>query len=741
MVKNEENILEKTLQALVPLMKLIDSELIILDTGSTDNSVEIARRYTDKIYFKVWNNNFSDMRNESIKYASGKWIFVLDADEELMEYNKLVEFFNSDINDEYNSASIELKSMLSEDGKQFNCAKLPRIFRNTIDFRYEGAIHEQPIYKEPIFNRIATFNHYGYLFVDEELRQRKSKRNKGILFKALKDDCNNPYLNYQLGKDFIVSNEIYDGLDYLEKSRRLYLKQNMIPTFVLQDIARVYLHLNKNTKCKNLCLEYIKKDNKNIDIYFYLASSQMKLGEYEKSIESYNRYLYLIENYDITTQANNISCTGDTIACIQECKENMVICYFNLEKYSDVINSIQKLSSEAISNLYYVIFMSFNKNNKVKNIKEIYDRYATTNVEKIKMIENIEMMLNNIKINEKEKNYRILSEIEGNYGKLNKVRLGKKLTVEEYKDILITEKGSYYGDIIYYSLEENIDIEELLQKVSYSTIQNYISYIVLNRKESILKLYEILLNAPITLEKSSLILYSSLAKILLFAGNLTSYKYKNLFLMYMTYRYEYIRQIYREEFSDEELMHLVTDAESIFILEFMNIQNLVEINPLEYIRRIKKLLVENPQYKKGIQIFIDKFENEFNEKEELKKLKKQYKVIIEQNINKGNLDVSEKLINDYEDMFDYEDTNNIKAVVSMYRNNIEDTEKYLKLAYCNNRNDEDVLFNIAYIKENNGDVKSALDFYNKILNVAKDNNLKCEVLERIKNLSEEKVYI
>ena len=102
MVKNEEINLDKTLFALSDLRTEIDSELIILDTGSIDNTVEIAKKYTDKVYFAKWNNNFADMRNISISYATGEWILILDADEKLTNYDRLKEFFNSDLKEKYN---------------------------------------------------------------------------------------------------------------------------------------------------------------------------------------------------------------------------------------------------------------------------------------------------------------------------------------------------------------------------------------------------------------------------------------------------------------------------------------------------------------------------------------------------------------------------------------------------------------------------------------------------------------
>ncbi|EQB3123896.1 glycosyltransferase, partial [Clostridium botulinum] len=68
MVKNESKYLDKCLSSLKPVLDAVSSELIIVDTGSTDNTVEIAKKYTDKLYFHNWNNDFSDMRNITIDY-------------------------------------------------------------------------------------------------------------------------------------------------------------------------------------------------------------------------------------------------------------------------------------------------------------------------------------------------------------------------------------------------------------------------------------------------------------------------------------------------------------------------------------------------------------------------------------------------------------------------------------------------------------------------------------------------
>ncbi|MGL5640693.1 MAG: glycosyltransferase family 2 protein, partial [Paraclostridium sp.] len=229
MMKNEEIYLDKTLKALQPLMKDINSELVILDTGSSDSSVEIAKKYTDKVFFANWNDNFAEMRNISISYASGDWVLILDADEELTNYDKLKKFFNSSLCKKYNSASITLKNILSQDGKVYSTSPLIRMFKNYEGFRYGGAIHEQPIFKKPIYNNVAMFDHYGYLFENEEVKQLKDSRNKKILLEEIKNKPLDPYTNYQLGKNYIISSDYEDAIYYMEKSYDLYTKINYIP--------------------------------------------------------------------------------------------------------------------------------------------------------------------------------------------------------------------------------------------------------------------------------------------------------------------------------------------------------------------------------------------------------------------------------------------------------------------------------------------------------------------------------
>lgn len=735
MVKNEERYLDKTLELLKPLMKEIDSELIILDTGSDDSTVEIAKKHTDKVFFANWNNDFAKMRNISISHASGDWILILDADEQLTNYDKLKEFFNSNLCEKYNSATITLKNIFSEDEDRYSIDPLLRLFKNYDDFRYEGAIHEQPIFKSPTYNDIARFNHYGYLFEDEEVRQLKESRNKAILLKEIEKRPNNPYINYQLGKQYIISQNYEDALFYMEKGYEIYEKNKYIPLFVTLDLANLYVDLSEFDKCENLCIKYIKNDDRNIDIYYYLATSQKQLNKYKKSIESYKRYLYLTENFDITTQANNTECNYDTLLNKEKAIINTIDNYYKLEMYEDVIKDIDNMSINVLEEAYLVIFMSLYKLNKEEKIIELFNKISGSKSQENKFKVAIESILNRVKENDKSKFYKILSNIDDNYGILNKIRLGMTLNEEEYNYILKEEKEVYFSEILYYAIENNFNIENVLNNVSYIKMQNFTDYLIKTKRECIINLYNYLENVSNTMDYKKLQVYACLSKSLLMYGNLVGDKYKKIFYMYISYNYEFLRRVYNINLKNEEAINLLRNEEDEFIVKLKRIEKYKSNDELTYIRKLKDLLIDNPYYKKCIKLLISDFEKELNENTELKELKTKYKLLIESSINGGNLDEAIKMINEYESMFSEEfEILNMKAVIALMSSQLDKAEKLLKNSWIYNSEDFNVIFNIAYLKELIGDKQEAKQFYENIINNCNEADIVREASENIKKL-------
>ncbi|MGL5750856.1 MAG: glycosyltransferase, partial [Paraclostridium sp.] len=504
MVKNEEKFLYKTLDALKPLMNKIDSELIVLDTGSNDNTVEIAKQFTEKVYFKEWNNDFADMRNTSISYAKGKWLLVIDADEVLIKFEKLIGFFKSGDYKNYNTASIKLKNYTSNDLKEYNYMCINRFFRN-IEFKYEGSIHEQPIYQTPIYNEIAEFDHYGYIFEDEEFKIKKMERNEILLFDELKKNPNDPYINYQLGKNFMVLNKNEEALVYMEKSKKLYEKMNVLATYVYSNLCRIYLKLGKNRDVESVCLNYIKKQNKNIDIYFYLSQAQINLGKIEKSIKSLEKYLYLVRNYNITEQSNSIFAYDDTSRLTDDAVIALMKLYYSMDRFEKVLELYETIEdNEKRKKSYYHLFMSIKHLKQYDMLLKYYDEIKEFKDDRDSYYYALEVLEKSLLEEEKNEVYKVILDIEGNYGKLNKFRYEKNIDLIEAKNILKEEKDTIYGSIINLAIKQNIDLIELLKDLDSVWIEKFVSYAIGHDRKVTVDLYKYIMQLHISFDLENL---------------------------------------------------------------------------------------------------------------------------------------------------------------------------------------------------------------------------------------------
>jgi glycosyltransferase involved in cell wall biosynthesis len=130
-VKNEHDLLPRCLDSIREF-----DEIIITDTGSTDDTVEIAKKYTDKVYHFKWCDDFSKARNYSLSKVTGDWVLVIDADEVLKTPCKAVK---SILSKEKDKKVLGVK-MTAEGTK--NSHYSDRIFRNLPEIKYRGVIHE-----------------------------------------------------------------------------------------------------------------------------------------------------------------------------------------------------------------------------------------------------------------------------------------------------------------------------------------------------------------------------------------------------------------------------------------------------------------------------------------------------------------------------------------------------------------------------------------------------------------------
>ncbi len=135
--KNEEACLSVMLDSI----KGIADEIVICDTGSTDSTIEVAKRYTDKVYSIPWEDSFAKARNIALGYCTGDWILSIDCDEVLTKESadKLKPFLEK-LSDNVHLVLVTMQ-MLRDDGSLHQTYLAERIIRNNVGAHFEGDMH------------------------------------------------------------------------------------------------------------------------------------------------------------------------------------------------------------------------------------------------------------------------------------------------------------------------------------------------------------------------------------------------------------------------------------------------------------------------------------------------------------------------------------------------------------------------------------------------------------------------
>ncbi|MFR9070230.1 MAG: hypothetical protein ACLVIU_07715, partial [Paraclostridium sp.] len=134
-------------------------------------------------------------------------------------------------------------------------------------------------------------------------------------------------------------------------------------------------------------------------------------------------------------------------------------------------------------------------------------------------------------------------------------------------------------------------------------------------------------------------------------------------------------------------------------------------------------------------VLVEKFKSEFNQNEELKYLKKQYKELIKNDVNKGDIINAQNKIDEYESIFGAEiDILNFKAIIKILNGDFISADKLLKNAYIIDKYNYDVIFNIAYVKQMLEEYEESVKFFNYIINYCDNDEIVLEAKEKIMNM-------
>ncbi|MFS0872433.1 glycosyltransferase [Paenibacillus xylanilyticus] len=219
-VKDEEEPLQRCLEA---VRELVD-EIIIVDTGSADDTVRIAQFYSAVVIRAEWDGDFAAARNQSLTAATKSWILVLDADEVWVRTEQMkteLEQLLSASPDDVWGYWIQVTSLLGRSGEERVTDAVCRLFRNDPRIAFKGKIHEEvassimAFAPEGVKNSKWEVMHYGYL-EEAIVRKNKTERNMRLIRSALNGAADHPELLYALAAEWFQQGEYDEALKLLE---------------------------------------------------------------------------------------------------------------------------------------------------------------------------------------------------------------------------------------------------------------------------------------------------------------------------------------------------------------------------------------------------------------------------------------------------------------------------------------------------------------------------------------------
>jgi tetratricopeptide (TPR) repeat protein len=302
-VKNEEKFLPGCLESVKGLV----DEIVIVDTGSTDNTKRIAESYGARIFDFEWCDDFSAARNESIRKATGDWILYLDADERIdKSFHDTIRKLIADR--KVDAYLLNVKSRIGTEAESLHhLISYPRLFRNINGIAFVGQVHEQittslRALRARIVQSNVVIEHLGYAQSKEVIRE-KARRNYELLLVQVEKGENRGYALYQLGQTEIILGDIEKGLIHLNEALATGGFGNSVTASIYAIIAEKKLQMGEYEGALDACNKSIEFAQQQIFAYMLKADIYVKLREYRKAEES---LLQAVRQYELNVSKGKV---------------------------------------------------------------------------------------------------------------------------------------------------------------------------------------------------------------------------------------------------------------------------------------------------------------------------------------------------------------------------------------------------------------------------------------------------
>lgn len=284
---------EETLPDCLESIKDFADEIIVVDTGSTDRTVEIAESYDAKVSFFEWNDSFADAKNVAIEQAACDWVFVIDADERLNEKAKCT-IRKTVIDGTHDAYSLCQRSSLNDKHTDYWQGPAIRLWRNKTEIRFRGRVHESVHHLVEngtisLANIDATIDHIGYLpeVID---RKHKDSRNKKLMRIEFDEDPDSLHYTFHLARSHHAKGNYEEALSHYEKALRLApSNQRLLKIQICSSMATIYSILNDTDNALAMIDHAMALGSLPPDVLYTRGRVMIMLDEYAEALDCFRQ--------------------------------------------------------------------------------------------------------------------------------------------------------------------------------------------------------------------------------------------------------------------------------------------------------------------------------------------------------------------------------------------------------------------------------------------------------------------
>ena len=699
MVKNEEKNLEETLKAIDLIKEKINTEIIIVDTGSADKTVEIAKRYTNKVFFHKWIDDFAKMRNISLSYCKGEWILVLDADEVIENPEEIVNLFTRNEIEKYNTATVKVRNFTDSSKKRSSLGNIYRLFKRDSDLKYVGIIHERAVCKKPVLNTNIILSHKGYISDDYELMEYKFKRNTNLLLKHIEENGDDIYTYFQLSQSYFLAEKEKEGLVYINKAVNMIGNNDELfkeYLFVFATYYRELYSIKEYDKCIEICKKVIEEDKNILDTYYLVATCYFNKGNYENAIKYGEKYFQVKKSKEMNNLRVDINREEFSLDREEEIVELVAVSYVKLKKY---MNSYKLLKSKKVDMKRDVIRQAYSTSitmlDKIEDLKVFIKNNNSNDIYDF-IINSINYKILTLDIDVKNqvlKKYLNIDNIIDIYLKI--VEMGEFIGLD-YLSISFNNYRGWKADILMELLKKDKTYIEVLYDLDYEDIKKYI--FKLKKDYSCIKiLLEYSEDKILTTNLKELMILDHIEEMLIQSGRIIGEDFKSLVNRRLINKYRLINKSYNEEVLKLDKYKSILSKEESFWYKLKGIIGEKENDLLKVIRSLKEHIKEYSSYKEVYKVIEGELKNGNND-ENIMKEKQEVLRLVNELINLGEISSVKNMISELKMIVgNTSEIYNVEGVINYMEGNMYGALDKLLNGYIINSKNNDIIYNINEI--------------------------------------------